>query len=174
VSASVLVAGSASATLWRPMQESDLAMVSALEAESHPAPWTAGNFRDALAAGYSTIVGEADGAIVSYGVLMMGPGEAQVLNLTVAPAARRRGLARALLRRFLDDALRLGAEQCFLEVRVSNAAAIALYRAEGFVAVARRAGYYPPAKGALEREDALVLRRGVRSNAATECRDRRG
>ena len=156
------------------MQESDLAAVSALEAESHPAPWTIENFRDALAAGYSTIVGEADDAIVAYGVLMIGPGEAQVLNLTVAPAARRRGLARALLRRFLDDALRFGAEQCFLEVRLSNTAAIALYRAEGFVAVARRAGYYPPAKGADGREDALVLRRGVRLSPASHGHDQRG
>ena len=155
-----LAPASLTGTLWRPMQESDLAAVSTLEAECHPAPWTAGNFRDALAAGYSTIVGEADGTIVAYGVLMIGPGEAQVLNLTVARPARRRGLARALLRRFLDDAVRLGAEQCFLEVRISNAAAIALYRAEGFVAVARRAGYYPPGDGALAREDALVLRRG--------------
>jgi ribosomal-protein-alanine N-acetyltransferase len=71
------------------MQEPDLAAVAALEAQAHPAPWTAGNFRDALAAGYSTVVGEADGAIVAYGVLMMGPGEAQVLNRAFAPAARR-------------------------------------------------------------------------------------
>jgi [ribosomal protein S18]-alanine N-acetyltransferase len=151
------------------MQESDFVAVSVLEAQCHPAPWTAGNFRDALVAGYSTIVGEADGAIVAYGVLMMGPGEAQVLNLTVAPKARRRGLARALLRRFLDDALRLGAEQCFLEVRLSNAAAIALYRAEGFVPVARRAAYYPAADGAGAREDALVLRRSVRSSVANSA-----
>jgi len=147
------------------MQESDLEQVAALEAQSHPAPWTIGNFRDALAAGYSTMVGEAGGAIVAYGVLMMGPGEAQVLNLTVAPAARRRGLARVLLRRFLDDALRLGAAQCFLEVRLSNAAAIALYRAEGFVPVARRAAYYPAVPGTGAREDALVLRRGAPSSA---------
>ena len=154
------------------MLESDLAAVSALEAQSHPAPWTEGNFRGALAAGYSTVVGELDREVVAYGVLMMGPGEAQVLNLTVAPAARRRGLARALLRRFLDDALRLGAEQCFLEVRLSNVAAIALYRAEGFVPVARRAGYYPAAAGASAREDALVLRRGV-SGAQHGNRDHR-
>lgn len=157
------------------MQERDLIAVAALEAQAHPAPWTAGNFRDALAAGYSTVVGEADGMIVAYGVLMIGAGEAQVLNLTVAPAVRRRGLARALLRRFLDDALRLGAEQCFLEVRLSNAAAIALYRADGFVPVARRAGYYPAADGSSVREDALVLRRAVHLNAATQgSRDRHG
>ena len=148
------------------MQERDLAAVAAIEAQAHPAPWTIGNFLDALIAGYSTVVGEIDGAIVAYGVLMMGPGEAQVLNLTVAPAVRRRGLARTLLHRFLDDALRLGAEQCFLEVRPSNAAALALYRAEGFISVARRADYYPAAGAAGAREDALVLRRHVHSSGA--------
>src|SRR5260370_32402504 len=102
------------------MQESDLAAVSALEAESHPAPWTAGNFRDALAAGYSTVVGEAGGAIVAYGVLMMGPGEAQILNLTVAPPARRRGLARALLRRCLGDSLSPVAPHVLSECRAAH------------------------------------------------------
>jgi ribosomal-protein-alanine N-acetyltransferase len=148
--------------VWRPMREADLPAVAALEADAHAAPWTPGNFRDALTAGYSTIVGEADRAIVAYGVLVLAPGEAQLLNLTVVSALRRHGIGRELLRRFLNDARRLGAEQCFLEVRVSNAAAIALYSAEGFVAVARRLGYYPPATAGGAREDALVLRRPLR------------
>jgi ribosomal-protein-alanine N-acetyltransferase len=149
--------------VWRPMRETDLSVVAALEAHAHAAPWTPGNFRDALSAGYSTIVGEVDGAIVAYGVLVLAPGEAQLLNLTVVSALRRHGIGRALLRRFLSDALPLGAEQCFLEVRVSNTAAIALYSAEGFVAVARRVGYYPPATAGDVREDALVLRRSLRN-----------
>lgn len=148
--------------VWRPMREADLAAVALLESQSHAAPWTAGNFRAALAAGYSTVVGDADGVVVAYGVLTLAPGEAQVLNLTVAPQARRQGLARALLQRFLDDALRLGADQCFLEVRVSNAAATALYAQAGFVPVARRVGYYPPLGEGGIREDALVLRCALR------------
>jgi ribosomal-protein-alanine acetyltransferase len=144
------------------MRDADIDSVAALEAQSHAAPWTPGNFRDALAAGYGALVGEAAGAIVAYGVLMFAPGEAQVLNLTVAGNIRRRGVGRALLRRFVVDALRLGAEQCFLEVRVSNQAAIALYSVEGFLPVARRVGYYPPASGGEPREDALVLRRSLR------------
>ena len=139
------------------MREEDLAAVAALEADAHAAPWTHGNFRDALAAGYSATIGEIGGVIVAYGVMMLAPGEAQLLNLTVADGLRRRGIGRALLRRFLADALHLGAEQCFLEVRVSNVAAIALYMAEGFVPVARRPGNSPGL--AAEREDALVLRR---------------
>jgi ribosomal-protein-alanine N-acetyltransferase len=152
---------------WRPLRESDVAYVAALEAEIHAAPWTAGNFRDALAAGYSTRVGEREGRIVAYGVLMLAPGEAQILNLSVVPDARREGLGRALLRRFVDDARRLGAEQVFLEVRTSNAAAIALYESEGFAPVARRESYYPPPKGGGPKEDALVMRRAL-AGAANE------
>src|SRR5580765_7998853 len=103
--------------VWRPLREDDVAHVAALEAQIHAAPWTIGNFRDALAAGYAARVGERDGRIVAYGVLMFAPGEAQILNLSVVPDARREGLGRALLRHFVDDARRLGAEQVCLEVR---------------------------------------------------------
>ena len=136
----------------------DIVYVAALEAQIHSVPWTPGNFRDALAAGYSAQVGEREGRIVAYGVLMLGPGEAQLLNLSVIHDARRAGLGTALLARFVEEAERLGAEQVFLEVRVSNAAAIALYEREGFARVARRAGYYPAGAGA-HPEDALVMRR---------------
>jgi [ribosomal protein S18]-alanine N-acetyltransferase len=146
---------------WRPMRDGDIAMVAALEAESHLAPWTAGNFADALAAGYGTLVVESAGVIIAYGVLMLAPGEAQLLNLTVSSAMRRRGVGRELLHRFLRSARELGAEQCFLEVRQSNVAAIGLYCAEGFAAVARRVGYYPPTSLGDSREDALVLRRAL-------------
>ena len=146
--------------LWRPLSESDIEAVAALERVAHVAPWTEGNFRDALAAGYGMQVGVADGAIVAYGVLLFAPGEAQLLNLTVAPDVRRLGIGRALLGRFLSDACARGAEQCFLEVRVSNIPAIALYAREGFAPVARRIGYYPSPGGA-SREDALVMRRAL-------------
>ena len=150
---------------WRPMREDDLPAVAALERASHAAPWTEGNFRDALAAGYGALVGEHAGVVVAYGVLMLSPGEAQLLNLTVAAAARRRGLGRRLLQRLLSDALGVGVEQCFLEVRESNHSAMALYLREGFAPVARRAGYYPPPSGSNAREDALVMRRGLRKDA---------
>ena len=145
---------------WRPLAPDDLAYVAALERQIHAAPWTLGNFRDALAAGYCTMVGEREGRIVAFGVLMLAPGEAQILNLSVVPDARRQGLGRALLRRLVDVAVRSGAEQCFLEVRVSNLAALELYAKEGFASVGRRHDYYP-ATAATPREDALVLRRAL-------------
>jgi len=77
-------------------------------------------------------------------------GEAEVLLVAVAPSARRRGIAR----RLLDAALaRSRARVAHLEVRASNAAAIALYERAGFVAVGRRPRYYD------DGEDALTMRR---------------
>ena len=149
------------ALAWRPMCDADLGYIAALEAQIHAAPWTIGNFRDSLAVGYLACVGECEGRILVYGVLMLAPGEAQILNLSVVPDARRRGLGRALLRRFTLDAMRLGAEQLFLEVRVSNTAAIGLYGAEGFARVGRRERYYPPSGPEQVREDALVMRRAL-------------
>ena len=143
---------------WRPLREGDLGYVAALEATIHLAPWTLGNFRDALAAGYAACVGEREGRVVAYGVLMLGPGEAQILNISVVPDSRRQGLGRALLRRFVDDARRMGAEQVFLEVRTGNTAAIALYTSEAFAPIARRTGDYPGASPGSAREDALVMR----------------
>ena len=148
------------AVSWRPMRMSDVAYVGALEAQIHAAPWSSGNFHDALAAGYSAQVGEREGRIVAFGVMMLAPGEAQLLNLSVVPDARRQGLGRELLHRFLGEAVRLGAEHIFLEVRVSNAPAIALYEDERFVRVGRRTAYSPPGRDGA-REDALVMRRAL-------------
>src|SRR5262245_5027911 len=155
--ASVLKEKPRLAVRWRPFTSVDLETIAFLEGQIHAAPWTEGNFRDSIAAGHYSCIGERDGRIVAYGVLMLGPGEAQLLNLSVVADAQREGIGRALLRRFLADARRFGARQMFLEVRPSNAKAIALYDSEGFSRIARRTGYYPAGPDG-EREDALVMR----------------
>ena len=142
------------------MRAADVVYVAALEAQIHAAPWTAGNFRDALAAGYAAQVAERDGRIVAFGVMMLAPGEAQILNVSVVPDARRQGLGRELVLRFIDDAARMGAGQVFLEVRVGNGPATALYEGAGFVRIARRVGYYPAGTDG-RREDALVMRKAL-------------
>jgi len=148
--------------VWRPLTPDDIGYVAVLEAQIHAVPWTLGNFRDALYAGYQTLVGEREHRIVAFGVLMPAPGEAQILNLSVVPDNRRTGLGRAMLKRFVTTARERGAEQCFLEVRASNVAAIALYRDEGVAEVGRRDGYYP-ATATAAREDALVMRLALRA-----------
>ena len=87
-------------------------------------------------------VEDDDGALLGWGgVMVIGP-TAEILTIGVVPQARRRGLATRLLHDLLDEAVRRGAEECFLEVREDNAAARAFYLAEGFAEIGVRRGYY--------------------------------
>jgi len=97
---------------------------------------------------YEVWVVELDGAVRGWAaVRSLGGGESELLQVEVAEGYRRRGLASALLAAALDGTV-------FLEVRESNAAAIALYSTLGFLVTGRRKDYYsgPP-------EDALVMER---------------
>ena len=68
--------------------------------------------------------------------------EAEILDLAVAQPHRRQGHAKFLLERFLELAAKNGVREVFLEVRESNAAAIALYSKFGFAPSGRRPNYY--------------------------------
>lgn len=139
----------------RPMTEQDLPAVVALDQSSHLTPWSAGNFRDALAAGNLCLVGEQDGALAAYAVLQMAAGEAELLTMAVRPEAQRKGLGRCLLRELVARAAAYGAAAIWLEVRQSNVAAIGLYRDAGFIEAGWRKAYYRTAQG---REDAIIMR----------------
>jgi len=143
----------------RPMRDADITAVLQVEQAAYDYPWTANIFRDCLRMGYDCAVQLAADRVVGHLILSVGAGEAHVLNLAVSPAWHTRGFGRRLLRRALRQADRLGAESVFLEVRPSNAAAVHLYRAEGFRRVGRRRHYSPAPDG---REDALVMRLDLR------------
>lgn len=142
----------------RPMTEADLPRIHRIELASYEYPWSPGNFADSLSAGYSMWVREAKGEIIGYYVLMVAAGEAHLLNLTIAPIWRRHGLGRDLLEHCLARACDHKATSLFLEVRTSNAAAIALYHGSGFVDLAVRRSYYPARNG---REDALIMKKDL-------------
>jgi ribosomal-protein-alanine N-acetyltransferase len=138
----------------RPMRESDLPDVIAVEQRAYAFPWTQGVFRDCLLANHPAWVLVDDGAIIGYAVLSVAADEAHVLNLCTAPEVQGRGHGRRLLRALMQLARGRGAQRVFLEVRPSNGAAIALYHDEGFNEIGRRPRYYPAKDG---REDALVM-----------------
>lgn len=75
--------------------------------------------------------------------------EAELCEIAVAPAARRRGIARALLARLFADAAERGARTLFLEVRRHNAPARALYEGAGFAVIGRRRRYYADGQDAI-------------------------
>jgi ribosomal-protein-alanine N-acetyltransferase len=82
--------------------------------------------------------------------------EVEVLTLGVTPAARRNGVAQALMTAALGIARQQRVGQAFLEVAVDNDAAIALYQRLGFHQAGKRLYYYD--RGAAGRVDALVMR----------------
>jgi ribosomal-protein-alanine N-acetyltransferase len=81
----------------------------------------------------------------------------EIVTLGVAPGARRRGAARALLADLIDRARGLGVATLTLEVAADNAAAFALYRGIGFEPIGTRRGYYRRPDASLI--DARLLRR---------------
>lgn len=152
-------------TLLRRLTDADLDAASAIEAVSHPAPWSRGQFADSLRAGHlAWALQDGAGALLGYLVAMPGVDEMHLLNLTVAPAARGQGLARRLLAELAEACRAARAPLLWLEVRVGNADARRLYDAWGFEAVGLRKRYYPLPDG--QREDALVMRWAVPAEAA--------
>lgn len=119
-----------------------------------PPPWSAADFAGFLTDPLAFLLVEGDaGFLLGRAVA----GEADLLTLAVAPEARRLGVGRKLVARFLYQAQLRGADRAFLEVKAGNAPAIALYESSGFVPAGRRRAYYREPDGS--RSDALVLAR---------------
>lgn len=107
-------------------------------------------------------VHEDDTGIDGYAGLNAVPPEGDVQTVAVAARSQGQGLGRRLLDELTAEARRRGCTQLYLEVRVDNDRAIALYAAAGFEKQGRRRDYYGP--GA----DALVLRKRLaRDEVAT-------
>ena len=142
-----------------PMTVADLDRVLAIEVSVYSHPWTRGNFIDSLAAGYLAWLRlDAQGRCIGYCVAMPGFEETHLLNLTVAPAAQRRGHARAMLQALCEACRERGDRMLWLEVRQGNAVARQLYERFGFDTVGLRRDYYPAGQG--RREDAVVMKMG--------------
>ncbi|NDR54229.1 ribosomal protein S18-alanine N-acetyltransferase [Actinomyces sp. 565] len=100
--------------------------------------------------------------IVGYAGLWYGDGrgDADLLTIATVPAARRRGVASALLEALVRVAAEAGCRAVLLEVRASNAGAQRLYTNHGFAPIGRRRRYYLAPV-----EDAIVMRRGLQDAA---------
>lgn len=140
-----------------PMLSADLPEVVALEAAVQSFPWTAKNFEDALAAGYSAWVLREEAALQGFCIAMLAPDLAHILVIAVARSRQGQGLGRQLLEQAARSARQHGAEGLLLEVRPSNHQALAFYEKQGFVQIGVRRDYYPAGRG--QREDALVLKK---------------
>jgi [ribosomal protein S18]-alanine N-acetyltransferase len=87
------------------------------------------------------VIASLDGSDAGFALARSTGDEAELLLLATRPAARRRGVAGALLRAIVAEAQSRGVTQLHLEVRAGNDA-VRLYRREGFEKVGERRNYY--------------------------------
>lgn len=119
-----------------------LAAIAELEQLCFHAPWSARALEllcGDTALGFVVLEGDT---VVAYGGMLTVLDEGQITNVATHPAYRRQGFADAVLGALLREAAVRGLSFVTLEVRASNAPAIALYRRHGFAAVGQRPHFY--------------------------------
>ena len=137
------------------MTDAHVAQIARLEKQCFSDPWSENSVASELNNRLSLWLVALDGAtVVGYiGSQSVGD-EADMMNVAVHPDYRRRGIARELVMGLVAALGEKGVHSLALEVRASNAPAIALYEQLGFTQVGRRPNYYRNPK-----EDALILRK---------------
>ena len=144
-----------------PMNRGHVDQIAALEKECFSTPWSVTMLEDALyndAASF-IVAEDTDGNVIGYAGLNVVLDEGYINNIAVEEAARKHGVASALLDVFVRFAA-VNLAFLTLEVRKSNAPAIALYEKFGFQQVGIRKGFYSH-----PREDAVIMTREFPQNA---------
>jgi ribosomal-protein-alanine N-acetyltransferase len=151
--------------LLAPLMPDDAKAVAAIHQRSFARPWAAADFmRYAYAPECHGVVAWRDDVIAGAIVICIAGGDAEILTIAIDPEWRRQGIAGSLLTRAIADAASHGAEALFLEVGVSNDAALALYERLGFIRTGRRPKYYTTPDGP---EDAIVMKRSLTDMTAS-------
>lgn len=135
----------------------DLTSIEEIERRSYRTPWSRSMFAGELAKPSSICLGAfdvdgEDGTLVGYLIVSRYVDAWHVMNIAVDPEHRGRGIATMLLERLFELTSEDARRGYTLEVRVSNATAIALYERLGFEGRGIRRGYYTD-----NREDALIM-----------------
>jgi ribosomal-protein-alanine N-acetyltransferase len=139
----------------RKAEISDADRLAQVHATCFTEKWDRAAFERLLRCGaFAFLAGNAAGD--SFVLVRVAADEAEILTLATLPAAQRKGLAHALVRKAAAEAFGRGARVIFLEVSVANVPARALYAALGFEEAGLRQGYYAHLGGAAA--DALTLR----------------
>ncbi len=138
-----------------PMNASHVPQIAQLEKRCFSDPWSEKSIASELENPLSVWLVAVDGGqLIGYVGSQTVLGETDMMNLAVAPEARRQGTGRALVLALVDALTEKGSHSLMLEVRVSNTPAQKLYEGLGFSQVGRRPKYYVN-----PREDALILRK---------------
>jgi [ribosomal protein S18]-alanine N-acetyltransferase len=126
----------------RKAKPSDLSLILELQrGAGGAAQWTSAHYSQVQQHGW-LFVAEEEGIVAGFLAAQWAAGEAELLNMVVSDESKRRGIGAALLQHFLAASSVASVARVFLEVRASNAAAIALYKKHGFSHDGIRKAYY--------------------------------
>lgn len=132
----------------------DIRWVEAIEQKVHLSPWSYNTLSNLDGRGGYHLGYFAKEQGIGYCYSQCIAGEVHLHNLAVAPSHQGQGVASRLLAALIEHAQSINADSIWLEVRVSNLTAQALYHKFDFSEVTRRENYYPAKQGY---EDALIM-----------------
>lgn len=135
----------------------DILRISELEKECFPQePWSYRMLADSFEnENFIGVLCDDGGEIAGYGGLTLGYDTADIDNIAVSESYRGGGIGGAMLEWLVAAAAERGMTRVFLEVRVSNSRAMALYLKHNFKGVYARTRYYT------DGEDCLVMARDI-------------
>ena len=134
----------------------DILAIAELEKKCFSDPWSFSMLADTFFNENTvTAAAEESGKIVGYGFVVSAGEDADLANIAVGESFRRRGIAAGILDNLEGAAASAGVKRIFLEVRVSNAAAMSLYLKRGYIGRYVRPRYYG------DGEDALIMQKDL-------------
>ncbi len=140
----------------RELKFEDILTVSEMDKSCFKESWSYGAFVDCFERdNCEMLVAEEDGEILGYGCLTLAAESADLENIAVAEEYRRGGIGSAILEKLESDAAARGVKEIWLEVRVSNSPAMAMYLKFGYIGKYARSRYYS------DGEDALVMAKNL-------------
>lgn len=135
-----------------PLSLANLPSVAAIEGQSNGTHWTEDMLRRVMTDAYMRgVVWKEGSGVAGYCVYGLLAPTLEILNIVVDARCRRQGIARKILDHVFAQAKREQCTEAFLEVRISNVAAIRLYESFHFKIIDTRKNYYR------DGEDALVM-----------------
>lgn len=136
------------------MRLEDIPAVLEIDRASFAKPWSSEDYRCELSRNVAAryLVAEQGGSVIGFAGAWIILDESHITNIAVSPIFRGKGIGSRLTEELLQYISNLGAAYATLEVRVSNAPAVGMYKKYGFVAVGKRKRYYED-----NNEDALLM-----------------
>ncbi len=135
-------------------KESDLSTIELIENEAQAYPWTRGNFLDSIKSSQTYLMMKLNEEIVGFTVMMFVLDECHLLNISIKKSMQKKGYGSHFLKEVIRRARLAHSKTIYLEVRISNHAAIHLYDKHGFNEMSIRKDYYRAKEG---REDAVLM-----------------